>query len=105
VLAAALAHGGGVKAIRVGEKDAAASQPQVAGVLLTSVLVHPDAAVQEIVTALVQGALGSGTRTYGLSDGGVGLDPSPLITPTIQARLDELTTEVEGGQVQVPLTP
>jgi basic membrane protein A len=105
VLAAALEHGGGVKAVRVGEKDAAASQPQAAGVLLTSVLVHPDAAVQEIVTALVQGALGSGTRTYGVADGGVGLDPSPLITPTIQAKLDELTKQITDGQVQVPLTP
>jgi basic membrane protein A len=70
--------------------------------LLTSVVTHPDRAVEAEVLAAIDGRWKAGVTFFGLAGGSVGLAPfhqfEAAVTPAIRERLMELTDELAAGR-------
>ena len=69
--------------------------------LLTSAMLHVDAALQAIVEDALAGRWAGGLRSFDVADGGVGLAPfhqyDSAVTPEMRRRLTEITTNLAAG--------
>ncbi|MBB5233008.1 BMP family lipoprotein [Deinococcus budaensis] len=89
---------------RLGDFD---GNPQTLNHGLTSMLKRVDNAVYTVVKDVAEGRpWRSGDRSFGLSNGGVGLAVDrynqALIPPVLQANLDKIQALIVGGTLQVP---
>jgi len=75
------------------------------GTMLSSMVKRVDVAVQNAFTDQVNGNWTSGIQSLGLAEGGVGaaMDEynAALITPEMQAKVDELTAKINSGEIVV----
>lgn len=73
--------------------------------ILTSVVKNVDVGVLDLVKSVHAGKPLTGTNTYSLAKGGVGLTTSGGFTKDIQSRLDAAKQKIVSGQVKVKTTP
>ncbi|GAA1810595.1 BMP family ABC transporter substrate-binding protein [Actinomadura chokoriensis] len=84
------------------------NQPAVAGVkehILTSMVKHVDVSVFDFVESVADGSFKAGTKTYDLSNDGVGYSTSGGNVDDIKAKLDELKAKIVSGEIKVPTKP
>ncbi|WP_067629684.1 BMP family lipoprotein [Actinomadura latina] len=81
------------------------NQPAVAGVkehILTSMVKHVDVSVFDFVEGVAKGTSKAGTKTYDLSNDGVGYSTSGGNVDDIKAKLEELKAKIVSGETKVP---
>ncbi|WP_242889078.1 BMP family lipoprotein [Actinomadura litoris] len=84
------------------------NQPAVAGAkefILTSMVKHVDLAVFDFVESVAKNTFQPGTKTYDLSNDGVGYATSGGKVDDIKAKLDELKADIVARKITVPTKP
>lgn len=81
------------------------NQPAVASAkefILTSMVKHVDLSVYDFVRAVATGTFKAGTKTYDLSNDGVGYATSGGKVDDIKAKLEALKQQIVAGKIKVP---
>lgn len=73
--------------------------------ILTSAMKNVDVAVYDLIKSVHDGKAKTGTNSYNLANGGVGLATSGGFTADIQAQIDAAKQKVVSGAVKVNSTP
>jgi len=94
-----------VWAIGVDSDQYQTAPEEVREYVLTSMLKRVDVAVYETVKDAVEGAFAPGSRTFGLSDDGVGYSTSGGHLDDIVEQLEELKASIIAGDIVVPSAP
>jgi basic membrane protein A len=103
---AAVAAGDGKWAIGVDSDQYQSATPEQQAHILTSMTKRVDVAVRTIIEEAISGDLKGGeTKTFDLSNDGVGYATSGGYVDDISSQLDELKAKIVSGEITVPTTP
>ena len=83
----------------------AASDPELAEHVLTSMLKNLDIAVGRAILDFLEGNLTAGPLRLGLADGGIGYSTSGGFVDDIADELDALAEKIVDGTIEVPIEP
>ncbi len=97
--AAAVQERGGAYIIGV-DTDWTQSASEYAAIILTSVLKNMDVAVFTVIQEALAGTFAGGLYIGTLENGGVGIAAGDMISPELQAELDEITAGIIAGDIQ-----